>query len=144
MKIVISIFLLFTVLISSIGVSVNTHICKKEGVIKSYFVDGGECVCDLGIEEASTHKCCHKNIIEKTEKKGCCQDETEFFQMDFDYTTQIEDVSLNPDLLFITALIYNVFTPLNTEESTNIAEYNNYSPPIPDRDIPVEIQSFLI
>ncbi len=46
MKRLAAIFLMLTVLIASIGVSVNTHICKKEGVIKSFFVDFGECVCD--------------------------------------------------------------------------------------------------
>ena len=142
MKKVAAIFLMLTVLISSIGVSVNTHICKKEGVIKSYFVDFGECVCEL--EETPSHKCCHVQPTEKTEQKGCCQDETAFFQLDFDYVTQIENISLNSDLLFTSAFIYKVFTPLNIKENTNIIEYNHYSPPIPDRDIPVFIQSFLI
>ena len=70
MKKIAAIFLMLTVLISSIGVSVNTHICKKEGVIKSYFVDFGECVCEIEIEEAPAHKCCHKQAVEKTEQKG--------------------------------------------------------------------------
>ena len=142
MKRLVSIFLMLTVLISSIGVSVNTHICKKEGVIKSYFVDFGECVCELEIEETSSNNCCHPE--EKTEKNGCCQDETAFFQLDFDYVTQIENVSLNPDLLFTSALIYTVFPPLNIEESSCVIEFNHYSSPSPDRDIPIEIQSFLI
>ena len=144
MKRLVSIFLMLTVLIASIGVSVNTHICKKEGVIKSYFVDFGECVCEVEIEEASAHKCCNKQTVEKTEQKGCCQDETAFFQLNFDYVTQIENVSLNPDLLFTSALIYTIFTPLNIEENTNIVEFNHYLPPIPNRDIPLELQSFLI
>jgi len=138
MKKIVAIFLILTVLISSIGISVNTHICKKKGVIKSYYVDSGECTCETEV----THKCCHKPV--KQEKKGCCQDETEFFQLDFDYTTQIEDVSLNPDLLFASALIYAIFNPVLLVENTNITEYSHYSPPIPDRDIPVLIQSFLI
>ena len=144
MKRLVSIFLMLTVLISSIGVSVNTHICKKEGVIKSYFVDFGECVCEVEIEEASAHKCCNKQTVEKTEQKGCCQDETAFFQLDFDYVTQIENLTLNPDLLFTSVLIYTIFTPLNIEENTNIVEFNHYLPPIPNRDIPILIQSFLI
>lgn len=144
MKKMTAIFLMLTVLIASIGVSVNTHICKKEGVIKSYFVDFGECVCEVEIEEAPAHKCCHKQTVEKTEQKGCCQEETAFFQLNFDYVTQIENVSLNPDLLFTSALIYTIFTPLNIEENTNIVEFNHYLPPIPNRDIPILIQSFLI
>ncbi len=144
MKKMTAIFLMLTVLIASIGVSVNTHICKKEGVIKSYFVDFGECVCEVEIEEAPSHKCCHPQPTEKTEQKGCCQDETAFFQLDFDYVTQIENLTLNPDLLFTSALIYKVFAPLNIEENANIIEYNHYSPPIPYRDIPILIQSFLI
>ena len=144
MKRLASIFLTLTVLIASIGVSVNTHTCKKEGVIKSYFVDFGECVCEVEIEETPAHKCCIEQKVEETEQKGCCQDETAFFQLDFDYVTQIENVSLNPDLLFTSALIYKVFAPLNIEEDLNIVEYNYYSPPIPDRNIPLEIQSFLI
>lgn len=142
MKKTAAIFLMLTVLISSIGVSVNTHICKKEGVIKSYFVDFGECVCELEIEETSSDNCCHPE--EKTEKNGCCQDETAFFQLDFDYVTQIENVSLNPDLLFTSALIYTVFTPLNIEESSCVIAFNHYSSPSPDRDIPIEKQSLLI
>ena len=144
MKRLVSIFLMLTVLIASIGVSVNTHTCKKEGVIKSYFVDFGECVCEVEIEETPTHKCCHTQPTEKTKQKGCCQDETAFFQLDFDYVTQIENLTLNPDLLFTSALIYTIFTPLNIEENTNIVEFNHYLPPIPNRDIPIFIQSFLI
>ena len=144
MKRLVSIFLMLTVLMASIGVSVNTHICKKEGVIKSYFVDFGECVCEVEIEETSSDKCCHPKLEEKTEKNGCCQDETAFFQLNFDYVTQIENVSLNPDLLFTSALIYTVFTPLNMEESSCVIEFDHYSSPSPDRDIPIEIQSFLI
>lgn len=67
-----------------------------------------------------------------------------FFQLDFDYVTQVENLSLNPDLLFTSALIYTIFTPLNIEENTNIVEFNHYLPPIPNRDIPILIQSFLI
>lgn len=144
MKRLVSIFLMLTVLMASIGVSVNTHICKKEGVIKSYFVDFGECVCEVEIEETSSDKCCHPKLEEKTEKNGCCQDETAFFQLNFDYVTQIENVSLNPDLLFTSALIYTVFTPLNMEGSSCVIEFDHYSSPSPDRDIPIEIQSFLI
>ena len=143
MKRMAAIFLMLTVLIASIGVSVNTHICKKEGVIKSFFVKYGGCVCEADREGPSA-SCCHQITIEKQEKKGCCQDETEFFQLDFDYVTQIENVSLNPDLLFTSALIYNVFNPYNIEGNANIVEFNDYSPPIPDRDIPVLVQSFLI
>jgi len=144
MKRLVLIFLMLTVLIASIGVSVNTHICKKEGVIKSYFVDFGECVCEVEKEDTSSDKCCHPKLEEKTEKNGCCQDETAFFQLDFDYVTQIENLTLNPDLLFTSALIYSIFTPLNIEENTNIVEFNHYLPPIPNRDIPLELQSFLI
>lgn len=140
MKKLASIFLIVTVLVSTIGVSVNTHICKKEGVVKSYYVDFDECSCEAEV----THKCCHKPKEEKKTRKGCCQDESAFFQLNFDYTTQVEDVSLNPDLLFTAVLIYNVFTPLLVEGNSTKVEYNHYSSPIPDRDIPVLIQSFLI
>ena len=144
MKKMTAIFLMLTVLIASIGVSVNTHICKKEGVIKSYFVDFGECVCEVEIEETPAHQCCYKEPVEKTEQKGCCKDETAFFQLEFDYITQIEKISLNPDLWFTSALIYNVFFSFNTKEYRCIIKFNHYLPPIPDRDIPLEIQSFLI
>ena len=144
MKRLVSIFLMLTVLISSIGVSVTTHICKKEGVIKSYFVDFGKCVCEIEIAENPAHKCCHNKLLEKTEQKGCCKDETAFFQLNFDYVTQIENVSLNPDLLFTSALVCTVLIPIHIEENTGVIEFNHYSSPVPDRDIPLEIQSFLI
>jgi len=146
MRIFASIFLIFTLLVSSIGVSVNKHICEKEGTIVSYFVDIEDCVCDIEVD----HACCHK---EKTEschkepktKKGCCQEESEFFQLDLDYTTQIEDVSLNPDLLFSLVFAYNILNPsLEVENNKEIENFNHYSPPIPSRDIPVLVQSFLI
>jgi len=144
MKSLVAILLVLTVLISSIGVAVNTHMCKKEGVITSYYIDSGECVCEESIEKEPVHKCCHKITQEDTPKKGCCQDESEFFKLDFDYTTQIEDVSINPDLIFTAALIYTTVSPTLIEENTKVFEYKYYSPPIPNRDIPVFIQSFLI
>ena len=79
MKRLVSIFLMLTVLIASIGVSVNTHICKKEGVIKSYFVDFGECVCEVEKEDTSSDKCCHPKLEEKTEKKAVARMKRRFF-----------------------------------------------------------------
>ena len=78
MKRMAAIFLMLTVLIASIGVSVNTHICKKEGVIKSFFVKYGECVCDTDREVPSA-SCCHQITIEKPEKKAVVKMKQNFF-----------------------------------------------------------------
>lgn len=124
MKSVYSIFLASLVLVATSGVAVSTHYCGSHIASVSLLGDGG-CSCD-GMQ--NTH--------------GCCHTDRAFFQVDDDYSvTPVQTLNLSSASHF-SLLIYR----LSLEFDFNIHNvvYANYKPPLPDKDIPVLIQSFLI
>lgn len=77
------------------------------------------------------------------EQMPCCKDVSEKLKVE-EVTTTVFDFDANPDLyelaLFNFILLNDIDLTLQQEEPSLL----NYDPPLPDRDIPVLIQSFLI
>jgi hypothetical protein len=75
-------------------------------------------------------------------KDGCCDTEKSYFQIDYDFagpaihTLSIEEAS--PMIV----MVYHL--SLDLKENSRLVALLNYKPPIPDRDIPVLIQTFII
>lgn len=133
MKQVISFILSFVILFTSMGFTLSSHYCGGKKV---------KTVLNLGKSDIS---CGMKNMTKecgnhKQFKKKCCQNEFQEIQIEDDYIPQIADYNLDTKFaalfLFITSNIFNV----ETEENT----FNNHSPPLLVRNIPILIQSFLI
>jgi len=73
---------------------------------------------------------------------NCCHTDREFFQLDDDFSVApVQTLSLSSASI-ISVLVYHL--SLDFEENSALVAYLNYKPPIPDKDIPVLIQSFLI
>lgn len=73
---------------------------------------------------------------------SCCHSERQFFQLDDDFSvTPVQSLNISAAAI-LSVVAYN----LNFDHlvEVGITEYLNYKPPIPDKDIPVLIQSFLI
>ena len=76
---ILSLFLL----IGTVGFNVFEHICKKEGVTISYFVNSGENLCKEKHDFEASKSCCHHK--KKSENnKGCCSNEVEYFKLKID------------------------------------------------------------
>lgn len=143
MKQIMPILLAIFILTSSIGIKVNKHFCEKEGLKISYFTDFNDCTCEVPVEK---HSCCKKKQ-EKQEKKddGCCHDESEYLIFDENYTVDNQVVSIDDFANLQTAIYYSIFSPkVSLEEEASSHVFKEYSPPLPDKDIPVFVQSFLI
>ena len=73
---------------------------------------------------------------------NCCHSEREFFQLDDDFSVApVQTLSIYSASI-ISVFVYHL--SLDFDESNKLVAYLNYKPPIPDKDIPVLIQSFLI
>ena len=73
---------------------------------------------------------------------GCCSTEKSFYQLDDDFSVPpVQSLRLTQATL-LAVVAYNLSFDYLLEEGET--EYLNYKPPIPDKDIPVLIQSFLI
>ncbi|MGB1039980.1 MAG: HYC_CC_PP family protein [Flavobacteriales bacterium] len=119
-----SIFLATLVLVATSGVGITKHICGNRIASVSVTGDAG-CTCG-----------------EMDDASNCCHSERQFFQLDDDFSVAPVQ-SLNLSAATILAVVaYNLSFDLLVEEGET--EYLNYKPPIPDKDIPVLIQSFLI
>mgnify|MGYP007022323139 CR=1 FL=1 len=119
-----SIFLATLVLVATSGVGITKHICGNRVASVSVLGDAG-CTCGA-MEDAAS----------------CCHSERQFFQLDDDFSvTPVQSLSISAASI-ITVFVYQL--SFDFLESDRQVAYLNYKPPIPDKDIPVLIQSFLI
>ncbi|PCJ85578.1 MAG: hypothetical protein COA57_07480 [Flavobacteriales bacterium] len=126
MKRVLSISLLLTLLIATLGLIISKHYC------------GGHLVATQLYNTMDEEDCCG----DENPEDGCCDDETLSFQFEEDYLTsskkQIKSYS-TPIVVMLPQLISQYFS----EQKTTVY-FLNYKPPLPWRDIPVFTLSFLI
>lgn len=91
----------------------------------------------VAINEHASH--CFKS---ETEKMPCCEDIEEELKVD-EVTTASFDLDLQPDLYQI-AVIAFVLHNENFVQGDSITSLVGESPPLPDQDIQVLYQSFII
>lgn len=133
-------------MLSSTGFSMDVHYCQ--GQIKSISFFGKAKSCHEKQETSPCHqtkKSCHHNEdgVSKTEKDNCCHNETVVIEKsDLDATaTQIatvQDIQLDFIAAFIAVYVFNYSV------QTDYRPYAQYKPPLPDRDVQVLYQTFLI
>ena len=127
--VVVSIGILF---FGNIGINVFKHICQKEGVTISYFVESDHhCKTEQKVEKS----CCAEKISE-----NCCDDIVEFYQLKLDYVDQLLDVSFD---------FFHVEQTLCSNYSVSFGDeivYSNYAqpPPLSGRNILIKNQTFII
>lgn len=123
MKKALSISLLMLFITATVGVTVSKHFC------------GGK-LADTSLFASATCGSCDKDMA-----GNCCQDESEFFQMDEDFVITSTDIDfdLKFTFSFLSTFIDSFFT-----EKNNSSDYLNYKPPLLNSDIPILVQSFLL
>lgn len=124
MKSILSILIAGLTLIATSGISVNKHYCGNHLASISLLGDGG-CTCGVMEDEAN-----------------CCHTERSFFHVDDDFSVTPVHTLTVQQASMLTILVCNLSVDFNTNEA--FASFKHYKPPIPDKDIPVLIQSFLI
>ena len=123
------------VLMSSIGVTVNFHLCGGKVQSVALFTKAKPCVV--------TEKACH-DTKPLSKKMGCCQEESILLKGKETNAEVQTAAQITPSFNLI-AVILPVLYSLNEVDSFNATpRYAYYKPPLIDRDITVFVQSFLI
>lgn len=133
-------------LLSSTGFSMDIHYCQDQ--LNGVSLIGNAKSCHEKQETSPCHKnkkSCHYqdgNAIQ-AEKDNCCHNETVVIEKsDLDVMTPqittIQDIQLG----FVTAFV-KVFL-FNYNVQADFQAYTQYKPPLPDRDVQLLYQTFLI
>ncbi|NJB86091.1 hypothetical protein GGR26_001859 [Lewinella marina] len=130
-----SLFLAFTVLAGSVGVTVNRHFCMGE--LKSLSLFGEEQPCAMALAEAPA---CPMHAAPA--KKGCCDDEQDFVQWDDD--RQLSETAPLPALAWALppAPPAGFSAPALHLLDAALRRYQHYRPPPLVIDVPSRWQVF--
>lgn len=139
MKKVSAILLILLMFITNINITLAAHYCGNKVVETSIVFNDDNIGC--GMEEME--KKCNSPSSQPTAKsKNCCK--TEFTQIGVENNLTIPKIQTNQvDFSFIIAFI-EVFSQKNSFNASIKANYNAYSPPLLQLDIPILVQSFRI
>ena len=134
---ILSVFLAFTVLFSTLSFSVDKHICMGEVTDTSYFSDAD--TCGMIMEEET---CAVDRIhTDKVQKEKCCNDIHELIpgnQTEQQALQSFEIAKAQFILVFSYALV-NLH-----KEKKQFIPFDYHSAPLVDKDINVLYQTFLI
>lgn len=127
------------VLVASMGFTLNKHFCGGELQKISLNKEAENCpMC----KEIAKLPACHKKALEK-EKDGCCENTTDQVETsDFSLSKTVEKQSIQ-DFQFI-AFTYVLLADIHTLDQNSELLNKEYSPPLIEHNIPVEVQSFLL
>ncbi|MEP1096031.1 MAG: hypothetical protein ABJG78_13035 [Cyclobacteriaceae bacterium] len=123
---IVNTLLAITLLIATTGVTLNKHYCMGRVKSVAVFHHAENCMGD--------------NLIDPM---PCCEDVSE--QLKVEHLTKASfDFESSPSLYQLAIISYFVLDQDLISVEKDKPKFQNYSPPPPDRDIPVLIQSFLI
>ncbi len=77
------------------------------------------------------------------EKMPCCKDISEELKVE-EFTSAAFDFDASPELFQLAVINYLILQDIDFSTEVENPHFQHYSPPLPDRDIPVLVQSFLI
>lgn len=141
---ILSIFLAFQVLLSSLSFNIGMHFCGESLKSLSLFNKAEPCEHSTMAAEHSTMKeCPFHSQQRKSDKDDCCNDkEVKVEGQDIDTTISYFNFDFSPHFEFIAA--YAVSLLNHFQEETYSSKFLNYKPPLIRTDIPVLVQTFLI
>lgn len=140
MKKITAILFALLILFSSMGFSMNTHVCKGEAVKTSMSVGFHKLSCEMpmmatNIETPDTGKRIHS--------KPCCKNIHFDLKLKDEFQTESSLDHISP--VFLLAFTHVFVEPIFFVSSKKeVADYTLYIPPIPDKNIQVLFQTFLI
>lgn len=131
-----AVFLASLVLIASIGVTVNLHLCGGNVQSIAIFVKAQPCKMEMP-------KSCHGSKAQ-TKQKGCCEEESILLKGK-ETTAELKTVTeLTPSFNLISVILPVLYAISEVDSFSALPRYAQYKPPIVDRDITIFVQSFLI
>ena len=128
-------------LVTSTGFSMDMHYCQDQLKGISFIGEAENC----HQAAAKTKKSCHHKSENKedSEQKNCCENETLVIEKsDIDATSpqsiDIKDIQLDFVLAYVSTFV------LNNQAESDFQPFELYKPPLPEIDIQVLFQTFLI
>ena len=112
-------------LIATTGVTLNKHYCMGR-------------LMSIAVNEHATH--CFDG---EEEQMPCCKDVSEELKIE-EITTTGFDFDATPDLFQLAIVSYVLLEDPILDDDPDKPHFQHYSPPLPDKDITVLVQSFLI
>ncbi len=129
------------VLLSSTSFTFGIHFCMGQLESIAFFSSADPCEMAQQKTPCATDKhdldCDHQQVT----KKGCCEDHTLVLEGSEELSI-VKSISA-PDFQ-MTAVLYALVSFIFTSPSVDYYSFNDYSPPLINRDITVLVQSFLI
>ena len=133
---IVAVFLASLVLIASIGVTVNLHLCGGNVQSIALFVKAQPCKMEMP-------KSCHGSKAQK-KRSGCCEEESILLKGK-ETTAELKTVTeLTPSFTLISVILPVLYSINEVDSFIASARYAHYKPPIVERDITIFAQSFLI
>lgn len=148
-----AIIMAFLVFLSTTGFSIDMHYCQDHLVGLSLFGKAQCCgkmkkttPCHKSVNDVSKgEKACHhdKASLLKSEKDDCCHNQTvSVDKSDVDSTIAYNVDLKNIQMEFVAALVAVYFFNFNTQ--AELQTFVPYKPPLPERDVLILYQTFLI
>ncbi len=136
MKKIIAISFAVLIFMSTMGFTFTAHQCGGMVHNKSVSIGANDLRCGMEIKALAL---CDpdKEVIDH----NCCQNESQEFKITDKFQPAAYNIEI--DLPVIIAFL-DLYISSVSMEKNECVKYLNYHPPLPDRDIPVLIQSFLI
>ena len=129
------IILALLLFISSTGFVVNKHYCQGELKNMALFRKAESCHQDKAMKSCPMHSSGEK------EKKGCCDDESEYVKANDEQLAPSFEINL-PNIPVLWAAIFVAFHIGLPALDSNTLHYLTYKPPIVLNDISVLLQVF--
>lgn len=141
---ILSIFLAFQVLLSSLSFNIGMHFCGES--LKSFALFGKAVPCEhspLAENHSGMKDCPFHSQQKKSDKDDCCKDkEVKVEGQAIDTTISYFNFDFSPHFEFIAAYAVSLLNLF--QEKTYSSKFLNYKPPQMRTDIPLLIQTFLI
>lgn len=141
---ILSIFLAFQVLLSSLSFNIGMHFCGES--LKSFSLYDKAEPCEhspLAEYHSGMKDCPIHSQQKKSEKDDCCNDkQVKVEGQDMDTTISSFSLDFTPHFEFIAAYAVSLLNLF--QEETYSSKFLNYKPPQMRTDIPLLIQTFLI
>jgi hypothetical protein len=133
---IVSLILANIVLIASIGVTVNFHLCGGQIQSTALFIKATPCKMDMP-------KTCHSEKHSQ-KRKGCCKEESLVLKGK-ENTAEVKTASqLTPSFNLIAVILPVLYSIIYLDSSIVTPQYAHYKPPLLKQDITVLAHTFLI
>ncbi len=130
-----SAFLASLVFFTSIGVTINLHLCAGQVQSVALFSKAQTCKESKTACEGTEHH---------AKRNGCCEEESILLK-GADTNAEVQTViELIPSFNLIAVILPVLYSIAKIDSSTSVPQYALYKPPLIERDITVLVHSFLI